>query len=95
MKISIIIPVFNEEIFLPKLIDYLLKIQNPEFTNEIIVVDSGSEDKTLEVLETYSKIIILKSKKSRAIQMNIGAKQATSEILYFLHCDTFPPINFD
>ena len=95
MKISIIIPVFNEEISLPKLIDYLLKIQNPEFTNEIIVVDSGSEDKTLEVLETYSKIIILKSKKSRAIQMNIGAKQATSEILYFLHCDTFPPINFD
>ena len=27
--------------------------------------------------------------------MNTGAKNATSDILYFLHCDTFPPRNFD
>lgn len=95
MKISIIIPVLNEENSLPKLIDYLLEIKNPAFTNEIIVVDGGSADKTLEILNSYSEIIILKSQKNRAIQMNFGAKQATSDILYFLHCDSFPPKNFD
>jgi rSAM/selenodomain-associated transferase 2 len=95
MKISIIIPVLNEENSIAKLLDYLLEIKNSEFTNEIIIVDGGSEDKTLEILETYSEIIILKSQKGRAIQMNFGAGQASSEILYFLHSDTFPPKNFD
>ncbi len=95
MKISIIIPVLNEENSISKILDYLLEIQNPEFTKEIIIVDGGSNDKTLEILENFSTIKIIHSKKGRAIQMNIGAKNASSEILYFLHCDTFPPKNFD
>jgi rSAM/selenodomain-associated transferase 2 len=40
-------------------------------------------------------ITLLNSKKGRAKQMNIGAKQATGNILYFLHADSFPPTNFD
>ncbi len=95
MKISIIIPVLNEEKSISKLLDYILEIKNPEFTQEIIVVDGGSQDNTLKIFENYSNIKIIKSKKGRAIQLNIGAKNATSKILYFLHCDTFPPKNFD
>ncbi len=95
MKISIIIPVLNEENSLAKLLDYLLKIYNPTITNEIIVIDGGSADRTLEVLKSYPKIRVLLSEKGRAKQMNLGAEKATSEILYFLHCDTFPPKNFD
>jgi rSAM/selenodomain-associated transferase 2 len=95
MKVSIIIPVLNEENFISKLLDYLLEIQNPEFTNEIIVVDCGSEDNTLKILENFPEIKVFNSTKGRAKQMNFGAKNANSEILYFLHCDTFPPKNFD
>lgn len=95
MKISIIIPVLNEEKAITKLLDYLLGIINSEYTNEIIIVDGGSDDKTLEIVKNYSLIKVLNSRKGRSIQMNCGAKKANSEILYFLHCDTFPPINFD
>ena len=95
MKISIIIPVFNEEKAITKLLDYLLGIINSEYTNEIIIVDGGSDDKTLEIVKNYPLIKVLNSRKGRSIQMNCGAKKANSEILYFLHCDTFPPINFD
>ena len=42
-----------------------------------------------------TKIILLNSKRGRAKQMNIGAKQATGNILYFLHADSFPPPRFD
>ncbi len=95
MTISIIIPVLNEENAISTIVDYLIKIANPEFTKEIIVVDGGSTDKTLEILKLYPSIKVVHSLKGRSVQMNYGAKTATSEILYFLHCDTFPPNNFD
>lgn len=95
MKISIIIPVLNEEQSISKLLDYLLEIQNPALVKEIIIVDGGSSDKTLKILHSYTSIIVVSSQKGRSKQMNVGAKNATAEILYFLHCDTFPPKNFD
>jgi rSAM/selenodomain-associated transferase 2 len=95
MNISIIIPVLNEEHSVAKLMDYLKEIQNPELINEIIVIDGGSEDTTLEILKNYPSIKVIHSQKGRAIQMNLGAQNASSNILYFLHCDTLPPVNFD
>lgn len=95
MKISIIIPVLNEENTISKVIDYLIETSNSQFTKEIIIVDGGSSDGTLKILKSYPSIIVLQSEKGRAIQMNFGAKRAASRVLYFLHCDTFPPKNFD
>jgi rSAM/selenodomain-associated transferase 2 len=95
MTISIIIPILDEEKSIAKLLDYLLETINPKITKEIFVVDSGSQDKSIEILQSYPEIIVLHSEKARAIQMNTGAKKTNSEILYFLHSDTFPPKNFD
>ena len=39
--------------------------------------------------------MFLNSDKGRAKQMNLGAKSATGNILYFLHADSFPPKHFD
>lgn len=44
---------------------------------------------------TRTDVTIISSKKGRAKQMNLGAKQATGNILYFLHADSIPPKNFD
>ncbi len=91
MKISIIIPVLNEEEALPKLLKYLTSLV--QSTAEIIVVDGGSTDDTLEKIVDFP-IQLLHSKAGRAVQMNTGAAAATGDVLYFLHSDTIPPDTF-
>lgn len=56
--LSIIIPTYNEARRLPQtLIDIDFRLQNANFTYEIIVVDDGSKDATIEVAEKFSKMI--------------------------------------
>lgn len=93
--ISIIIPIFNEEKNIGKVITYLLENTNPKNCKEILVVDGGSTDQTIRILEEYKSVTILHSSKGRAKQLNHGASYATGKVLYFLHCDSIPPRGFD
>lgn len=95
MKISIIIPACNEEKSISKIISYLRKSSRRENIAEIIVVDAGSSDRTVKSAESAGAEVFFSEKKSRSIQMNIGAHNANGSIFYFLHSDTFPPKNFD
>lgn len=88
MKISIIIPCLNEEDFLDKTLNQVLKLPG---NFEIIVVDGGSSDKSLEIASSYKNVVTSVSGKGRANQMNHGAKLASGEILLFLHADTVLP----
>lgn len=56
-KISIVVPCFNEEDVLPKFYDAILEIWNelPDTTYELLFINDGSKDKTLDLLRTYSK----------------------------------------
>ncbi|NNC35237.1 MAG: glycosyltransferase family 2 protein [Croceitalea sp.] len=94
ITISVIIPVLNEADILKALLLHLQ--QNSLTTNikEIIVVDGGSTDSTIEIAKAMDATVI-KSKRGRACQMNMGAKNASGTILYFLHADTLPPKHFD
>lgn len=92
--ISIIIPVYNEEKWLPVLLKHL-ETASSEYVSEIIVVDGESTDTTAEIAKNHPQVSYVSSQKGRAVQMNTGAKNAKSDILYFLHADSFPPINFD
>ncbi len=94
-KISIIIPVLNEAETISDLLEHLLKNSSKENIAEFIVVDGGSDDSTQEIVSKFTETKLLNSEKGRAKQMNLGAKQATGYILYFLHADSFPPKNFD
>ena len=98
-SLSVIIPVFNEAQNIKRLLDYLIENKHDDVPTEVIVVDGGSRDRSVEIVsEIASKnkdIHILKSEKGRAKQMNMGAKKAKYKILYFLHADTFPPKNYN
>jgi rSAM/selenodomain-associated transferase 2 len=62
---------------------------------EIIVVDGGSQDSTVDIVKGLGINQILLSPPGRSVQMNAGAKIATGEILLFLHADTRLSPGFD
>lgn len=92
--ISIIIPTLNEERAIPDTLDNVLS-QSGEF--EVIVVDGGSSDRTVDLLTRRSehddRLQIVVAPKGRASQMNVGAARARGEWLVFLHADTLLPID--
>lgn len=92
MKISIVIPVLNEAKALSKILS--IQASDIEIIIEIIVVDGGSQDETVEIAESYG-VKVRHSMPGRATQMNAGAAIATGEILLFLHADTQLPTGFD
>jgi rSAM/selenodomain-associated transferase 2 len=89
-RISIIIPVLNEVDNIKK----VLASTQPSQNVEVIVVDGGSVDGTLELVQSLD-IKVLSAPTGRACQMNAGARAATGEILLFLHADTILPPGFD
>ena len=94
-KISIVIPILNEEATIGKLLNHLIENSSPQNISDIIVVDGGSTDHSDSIVKQFDQVSFLKSEKGRAKQMNIGAQKATGTILYFLHADSFPPKHFD
>ena len=91
-QLSIIIPVLNEETVLGHLLQYLQELGAMKEC-EVIVVDGGSEDRTLEVAKKFD-VKVLSAPRGRAKQMNYAGLRARGQLLYFLHADTFPPENF-
>jgi len=94
-KISIIIPVLNEEEFIGDLLSHIATASDTLNIEDIVVVDGGSTDKTKEIVASYKDVKLLNSDKGRAKQMNTGAINSNGSILYFLHADALPPKNFD
>ena len=84
-KISIIIPTINEANNLPLLLSDLSSIQKE---GEIIIVDCGSEDKTVDIANIYGAKVYKSEEKNRGLQLNIGAKNSKGDWLIFLHADT-------
>jgi len=84
-KISIIIPTINEASNLPLLLSDLSSIQKE---GEIIVVDCGSEDKTIDIANIYGAKVFISKERNRGFRLNIGAKNSKGEWLIFLHADT-------
>jgi Glycosyl transferase family 2 len=81
--ISIIIPTLNEERFLPPLLD---AIRQQEADCEVIVVDGGSQDRTLEIARDHGVRTIVSLPGGTGIC--IGAEEARGEVLFFLHEDS-------
>jgi len=88
MLFSIIMPVLNEEAVLEHHLGNLIR-HISHHDCELLLVDGGSADRTIEIAQRFGKVI--SSPRGRAAQMNIGADVATGEVLLFLHADTLLP----
>jgi len=86
--ISIIIPVLNESQIIGSC---LLRLKKQIEPHEIVVVDGGSNDGTLDIVRTFSDVKWLCSPSGRGNQMNRGAEVAEGNLLLFLHADTCLP----
>lgn len=86
MRISVVIPVLNEE----KSIAATVAALTPLKPDELIIVDGGSTDGTRNICASLG-IKVIPSLPGRARQMNQGALNVTGDVLLFLHADTRLP----
>ncbi len=100
MKIAVIIPALNEEQALPGTLASVTRLG----FDELIVVDGGSTDRTVEFVRSLeheapasnlaprtSNLRLITSAAGRARQMNAGASHSRADVLLFLHADTHLP----
>jgi rSAM/selenodomain-associated transferase 2 len=91
-RLSIIIPVLNETGTLSATLQLLQPLR--QRGHEVIVVDGGSRDNSVEQARTLADRVIC-STRGRALQMQAGAAVAQGDVLWFLHADTLPPPQSD
>lgn len=88
--LSVIIPTLNEEQYITKLLNDLVKQKNKNF--EVIVVDGNSHDKTKKTVEQFADKLNLTckvvDKRNVSFQRNYGAEVAKGNYLVFLDADT-------
>jgi len=85
LKISIIIPVYNEVNVLPMVLDRVMKAALPAgCEKEIVIVDDGSTDGTSEVLDRYKSLVLVHHSVEnfgKGAAIRIGIKKATGDIV--------------
>ena len=86
MKISLIIPIYNES---KTIAPMLQQLENLPGDWEILFADGGSCDDTLEQIS--GRYTVLHAPKGRANQMNFAAGQASCDVVWFVHCDSVLP----
>ncbi|MGZ8329532.1 MAG: TIGR04283 family arsenosugar biosynthesis glycosyltransferase [Rhodoplanes sp.] len=92
MRLSIIIPVLDEEAEIAHVLAALAPLRSRGV--ETIVVDGGSRDRTVALAAPLADRVIT-APRGRAVQMNAGAVAATGDVLLFLHADTRLPAEAD
>ena len=87
MKISTIIPTLDEAQNLGPLLERLAATPG---LHEVIVADGGSTDGTQRLAARHVRLTI--SEPGRGLQLRAGAREATGDVLFFLHADVSPPL---
>jgi len=93
MKISVVIPVYNEEKYIKNCLDSLMNQE--EKPNEIIVVDNNCTDKTISIVKKFKDITVIQEKNQGMIPArNAGYNCASGEIIARCDADSLLPSNW-
>jgi glycosyltransferase involved in cell wall biosynthesis len=88
--ISVIVPVYNSEVFLEKCLSSLI---NQRYKNlEIIVINDGSSDRSLEIIEGFANrdervMLVSQENRGQSHARNVGIRKATGDYLIFVDSD--------
>ena len=88
MKISMIIPIYNES---KTICTMLAQLEQLPGNWEILFADGGSSDDTIEKIG--GAYTVLSCPKGRANQMNFAAQKASADVIWFVHCDSQIPVD--
>jgi glycosyltransferase involved in cell wall biosynthesis len=86
--ISVIVPTYQEEKYIEQTLTAISNQTLERNKYEIIVSDSNSKDKTIEIAKRYADKIVISDKRGIAVGRNLGAKYANGKYLVFIDADT-------
>lgn len=92
--VSVIIPTLNEERYIGKCLESIFNLDYPKNRYEIILVDNGSKDRTIEITKKFNAKIIKRKSLTIGTLRNIGARDARGSILAFIDADCIADRNW-
>lgn len=94
MKISIVVPAFNEELLLPASLQAIneasISFTAAGWSTDLIVCDNNSTDRTAEVATAAGARVVFEPVNQISRARNAGAAQATGDWLLFVDADSYP-----
>ncbi len=91
MRVTILIPTYNEQKILPELLASLTRM-SPE-PDEILLVDGGSTDLTMALALAGGIKAVIAPRKGRGAQINYGVQLASGDVVCVLHADSILPVD--
>lgn len=88
MTLSVVVPTFQEEAVIATTLSALQRLGADV---EVLVVDAGSTDRTVDVAAAHGARVVNAIERGRSPQMNQGAAETSGDVLLFLHADTILP----
>lgn len=91
MKISIVIPAYNEERYIGRTLESLKRLDTNNWETELLVIDGSSVDKTVQIAKSFGAKVFTEPHKGIGFARQQGIIHAQGEIIAFTDADTIVP----